>query len=419
MRRGTFRFICRGAGGVALSFVGLLLRLAAPGATPRADADVFTLRSGGSVEGDLIDQDATSLTIRTVVGTVRLARDAVASVTPAVSPFQEYEQRASALADTAEAHFALAEWCAERGLAAERQRHLLRTVELAPDHAQARAALGHVRVGALWVDGRQRTAKADAAAEDDGTAGDDERLARAIQSDWSRRIRAIVSSLLTSRLDRLVAEGRERILQIKDPAAILPLTQALGRGPTAQRRLLVDALSAFPQDEATMNLAVIALADDDDAVRRAALSELVRRQDDRVAAQFRKALASRSGELVRHAATGLALLGRREAVPDLIEVLTAQGKMRVEIPVRRYFGEMQQVFVGQTGVRIGPQGSVGLRPQIGLIDAYGPVIYQTQGRVRDVTIYRTEVLEALKSLTGENFGFEQDKWRQWYQENMP
>jgi hypothetical protein len=33
---------------------------------------------------------------------------------------------------------------------------------------------------------------------------------------------------------------------------------------------------------------------------------------------------------------------------------------------------------------------------------------------RWVTVFRTDVLEALRRITGQNFGFEQDQWREWY-----
>jgi hypothetical protein len=29
------------------------------------------------------------------------------------------------------------------------------------------------------------------------------------------------------------------------------------------------------------------------------------------------------------------------------------------------------------------------------------------------------VLEALKQITGQNFGFEREQWRRWYEENKP
>ena len=43
---------------------------------------------------------------------------------------------------------------------------------------------------------------------------------------------------------------------------------------------------------------------------------------------------------------------------------------------------------------------------------------EVEQRMINVTVFRTEVLEALKRLTGQNFGFEHEQWRLWYEENM-
>ena len=40
-------------------------------------------------------------------------------------------------------------------------------------------------------------------------------------------------------------------------------------------------------------------------------------------------------------------------------------------------------------------------------------------QTQDVTMYRTEVLEALVAITGVNHGFDAAKWRRWYEEHKP
>lgn len=392
-----------------------------------ARADVFTLKTGGTVEGEIIKQDEAGYTVKTVIGTVRLARDMVVNVKTAPSPFAEYEQRLAEVQQTAESHYALANWCGKRGLHSKRREHLKLSIELNPDFEPARKALGYVRVGSLWVDGkkvaRKKTsksteAKKETAAPADDTL-DDRTLVKAIQTNWMRRIRAIKQTyLIPKSLPRMVEQGRDRILAIEDPLAILPLTKNFGKGTLMQRRLLVESLSKFEQDESTMNLAVMTLVDRNGEIRRAAISQLIRRKDERVPAQFRKALGSKNGELVQRAAFALASLDRKEAIPELIEVLTGRARMRVDVPVRRYFGEFTEVFAGNSRIQIGERRSVRIKPQIGVVDSRGVVQVEVEQRVLDVTVYRTEVLEALKRLTGQNFGFEHDKWRLWYQENM-
>ena len=408
---------------LAISGLTFLLALA-----QTARADVFTLKSGGTVEGEIIKQDEAGYTVKTVIGTVRLARDMVVSVKTAPSPFAEYEQRLAEVRQTAESHYALASWCAKRGLNAKRREHLKRSIELSPDFEPARKALGYVRVGALWVNGkkvaRKQTGKSaepknETAAPPNDDTLDDQTLVKSIQTGWMRRIRAIKQTYLLSKsLPQMIKQGRDRILAIEDPLAILPLTRNFGKGTLMQRRLLVEALSKFEQDESTMNLAVMALVDRNAKIRRAVISQLIRRKDERVPAQFRKALGSKNEELVQRAAFALASLDRKEAIPELIEALTGRARMRVYVPVRRYFGEFTEVFAGNSRIQIGERRSVRIKPQIGVVDSRGVVQVEVEQRVHDVTVYRTEVLEALKRLTGQNFGFEHDQWRLWYQENM-
>ncbi len=396
--------------------LSLLLLCAAP-----AIGDVLTLKTGGTIEGEIVKQDESGYTVRTVLGTMHVARSSVVSVTPSETPFAEYRERKAKIGDTARDHFELAQWCADRKMHAERRQHLERAIELDPDFAPARTALGYVRVGGIWVDGRnaaQRKSENAGPAEAEPQDRTDEKVIQSLQGEWARRIRAVRETYLESRLSRLVEEGRKRILEIRDPLAILPLTQNLGRGPLEQRELLVEALKAFEQDEATMNLAVVVLTDRHRSVREAALAELIERKDERVAAQFRKALASKNGELIRRAAAGLAAMDRKEVIPDLIEVLTGRGRMLVEVPVRRLFHDMSADFEsGETTVDVGGR-RVRVKPAVGLIDSGGVVQVEVEQQMRVVTIYRTDVLEALRTLTGQNFGFDYEQWRTWYEENM-
>ena len=345
----------------------VLVSLLAAYSTPGAVADVFRLKTGGTVAGQLLESDAENYRIRTTVGIVRIPVSAVESIETAPTPFEEYDRRVQQLADTAAEQTALAAWCDKQGLKAEQRRHLLRAVELDPDYDPARRALGYVRVGALWVDGRrvvERTPEGQKA--EDAAQADPERLARAIQSQWYLRIRALKQSLLGSTIDRLVQDGRTRILEIKDPLAILPLSQVLSEGDVDCRALLVEALSQFPEDEATLNLAVLGLLDPDADIRTRAATELARRKDPRVVKQYRAALRSGNDVIVTRAAAGLGRLGAAEAVPDLIDALTAGRNKWVEMPVDRYFLEWVTVFAASTVVHLSAGMSATHVPQIGV-----------------------------------------------------
>ena len=67
------------------------------------------------------------------------------------SPKAAYDAVVRSGPDTASARFELAQWCQGHGLEAEARDELFRVTALDPDHAQARAALGHVRVAGQWL----------------------------------------------------------------------------------------------------------------------------------------------------------------------------------------------------------------------------------------------------------------------------
>lgn len=382
-------------------------------AVPAALGDIFHLNTGGTVEGEVLEEKDGSVVIRTVIGTVTLPRSAIVRVEEAPSPFQEYEQRRAAAADTPAAQVELAEWCGQNEMLAERRRHLLRAIELDPNYEPARAALGHVRVGELWVDGRSLERKRDKVK---AKSGDAEQVIAAIQGNWLRRIRSIRTSKLESGVDKFIRAGRAEILEIKDPLAILPLTRVLSEGDESARLLLVDALSNFAEDEALMNLAVLPLVDESPEIRDRALAAVAKRQDPRVNAQYRKALGSQNDTLVLRAAVALGRLREVAAVPELIEVLKARRWRTVEVPVREYFGGFSAVFSQPVYLRMGGSHSVAHNPELGVVDSTGFVSIRSEVQRQKVTVFRTEVLEALRSLTGQDFGFDDAAWRRWYEE---
>ncbi|MEP0845601.1 MAG: HEAT repeat domain-containing protein [Phycisphaerae bacterium] len=389
--------------------------------SPLAVGDVLHLRSGGTVEGEILEQTEIVYRLRTSLGIVSVPVAAVLRVDPAPSPFAEYDRRREQTPDSPEGQYSLAQWCDSVGMRAEKRKHLLRVIELDPEHAGARGALGYVRINGLWVDGRaaeKSAASQPVASEPASAPADPAKLIAQVQNDWTRRIRAIRMNMLDTGSPRIAADGRKRILEIHDPLAILPLTRVLSDGGRYSRETLVLALSQFPQDEATLNLAAMALADPDEQIRRAVLSELLRRNDPRVIPQFREALLTDSDKLIRRAAIALGKLNAEAAVLDLVEVLTTQRRKVVEVPASVYFDACAQKYQSGSSISLGGFSNVRYRPSIGV--AFNPGAFAaTTLEERDVTVFRTEVLEALRAITGKDFGFDAEAWRRWYEEQAP
>lgn len=378
-------------------------------------ADVLRLSSGGVLEGEIVARTKDHFTVRTLIGTVTIGAETVKSVEPGPTVFDEYRQRAAAAPETPAGHTELADWCGETGLTTERRTHLQRALELDPSYEPARTALGQVRVGDLWVDGKTRVERATSQPAPD-PADEQARLAAAIQTQWIRRLRAIQTNLLDTSIDRLVESGRKRVLAIDDPLAIAPMAEVLSGGGVQSRLALVDALAGFSEDEATLNLGVLAIVDPDAGVRRRALSELVKRRDDRVGHQFQRALRTDNDALIRRAAEGLVILKYEPAVPELIDALRVQRRKMVEVVVPSYFAEWQGDYNGAHQVILGGRTYATYRPRVSVAIPGVFVSTETEWQLRDVTVFRSEVLEALKAITGQNFGFDEAAWRRWLEE---
>ena len=213
------------------------------------------------------------------------------------------------------------------------------------------AALGYVRVGALWVDGRRVVERSrEGQKAEDAAQADPERLARAIQSQWFLRLARSSNPCWAARSTGWCRRAG-RILEIRDPLAILPLAQVLSEGDASCRALLVEALSQFPEDEATLNLAVAGLLDPDADVRAQAAIELARRRDPRVVTQYRAALRSGNDVIVPRAA-GAGPAGCHGSGAGFDRRADGGRNEWVEMPVDRYFLEWVTVFTASTVVHL-------------------------------------------------------------------
>jgi len=392
-------------------------------------ADVLFLKSGGRVEGAIIEKNEQGYKVRTTVGKVTIPLDAVTSIEEKPTILDEYERRRGAVEDTAAAHVALALWCEAHELSSGHRTHMREALKLDSDCAPARAALGYVLVEGKWITKRKLekdSAKSNLAdkaesptPEADAATEEARKIIAAIRSQWILQIRAIQSHKLDSGIARLIEDGRRKILEIGDPLAIEPMSRLLSTGSPASRRVLVEALSLFPQDEATANLAMLAIVDPDREIRRRVLLELKRRADPRVIPQFRRALLSDNDELIKRASTGLGIMKATAATPDLIDLLTARRRRLVELDTRIYFRDFQMPFFKLTSFTCGPMVTMYYTPTMG-VSPEGAGFYRVPVNrdyaVRNVTVYRTEVLEALKAITGVNHGFDAKAWRRWFEE---
>jgi hypothetical protein len=107
-------------------------------ATLLARADVVTLKDGRVLEGEVLEDDGTSLKIKLRKGTMTLSRDEVVSVEKKPTPEQQYRERAAKLdAKSAPAQLDLGRWAASKELVEEAVRHLKAAWEIDPKLTEA------------------------------------------------------------------------------------------------------------------------------------------------------------------------------------------------------------------------------------------------------------------------------------------
>lgn len=391
---------------------------------PAVRADTVHLRQGGDVEGQILEQTSENVRVRTLVGVMNVPTDSIDHIDKGATVFDEYDTRRAKAGETAAEQVDLARWCDSKGLKLERRAHYQHAIELDPSCEPARTALGFIKINGLWVDGRAADKSGEAkktarqAAPKPEPASNDEKLIAAMQSQWLQRIRTWRDIMNDNAGDKTADDARRKILELSEPIAINPLARVLSEGGLASRELLVEALGRFPQDEATLNLSVMALADPSENIRTLALSKLVQRDDPRVVPQFRKALQSDNDELIRRASRALGTLKAKSAIPELIELLTARRVKNVQVSLKPavYFNQIAQTFDNQYVVHVG-NANVIYTPAVAVV-ASGPGSgLEPQIEQREVVVFRTEVLEALKRITEVNFGFDDAAWRRWYEEH--
>ncbi len=120
-----------------------------------ARGDVFLLRSGGRIEGELENADQNPRTSYVIAvpggGQITLAAAVVERVQTPRPELAEYETMRRQSSDTVEGQMKLAEWCRDQGLKEQRKTALERVLVLDPEQLEARRLLGYRKVKDQWM----------------------------------------------------------------------------------------------------------------------------------------------------------------------------------------------------------------------------------------------------------------------------
>jgi len=208
---------------------------------------------------------------------------------------------------------------------------------------------------------------------------------------------------------------------IREPAAADPIARILGAGGVEVRMLACEALSQIPSDEALRFLLGFVVADESDAVHQAAVDGLKRRSESRLVEPLVYTVARAAPPLRARAADAIAQLGLHEAVPALIANLRGVVYETVLVPEVR---EPRGFFVGTLIPYVAylrpviARGVATYDPVIGYVGAGGGASQAPETvlvpKTRREVVEQPFVLEALRRLSGEDFGYDQAAWRKWW-----
>lgn len=345
-----------------------------------------------------------------------------------IQAYREYTDRLLTMDGTAASHVALAKWCEGRGLADRARLHWQEALACDADNKEARAALGYVRRGTQWVIAADAAAPGSTATALPAAPPADPTFVKRRQA-LLQEILNVSNTYLNSMDPRVWEEGRRQILMIRDPAAAEPISRILGAGDQEKRRLACEALGAIPGDEAARRLVKFVLADESPEVYGSAVAALAARTDERGLPQLLNALNG-SEKVMQRAAKALGEMGEYRAVPALIAHLkTPEPRIRVYeaqpgaggmSPGPSAYMAIGEIITYVADVEpVVAEGAVAWNPKIGTIPV-GTVLSVHNPRV---TIHRTVielvrqpvVREALKKITGKDFEYDTQAWRDWYE----
>lgn len=410
--------------------------------SPAARADVVRLKNGGELRGELQPPPRTAgrtapaaeaaspatVTIRTLTGAiVTIATEEVEEVVRRRPLLEEYETLRQTTPDTVAAQWELAEWCRQKALAKERARHLARIVELDPAHVAAHRGLGHVRHEGRWTTSDEiMTARGYVKHKGRYVLPQELELLEAEQRDdaaekaWYKQIKLWENWLDSDRAERQ-AEGLNGLRSIHDANAVSALFRTFKNNNNEQKRLLyIEIMGHIPGDKPLNPLVQQSLRDESRLVRDAAVIAIRRKDGASTAIPiYVRALKNEANVTVNRAANALAQLGDETVVPLLIEALVTRHRYKVLVPD-------QSIAISTDGSFA--SGGAAVPPEIAGMLATGqlPNGVQIQGtggqRMKEVVVQRDEqnpsVLSALNLLTREDFGYDEQAWRNWHKAHL-
>lgn len=412
-------------------------------ATADLMADVVKLTDGGELRGVVksppgkprkdLPTASEEILVESLTGAeIVVARDQIAFITRRPRAVEEYESLARRVVDTVEARWQLAEWCRQHGLAEPRKEQLQRILELDPEHKPARYGLGHRRQGNNWTTPEEADAELLATGfvrykgriittlERDLLESNTTRQRE--QNEWRPKIRLWLG-WITGRDASRRADAIVKFRSLRDPDAIPAIVDfLLGETSVEIRQLAVQTLAQMDGQSPVPALVRVALIDPDPSLQSGAFGALTEEQRASAVPIIERALRDESNLIVRRAAILLGKCGVRQAIPSLIDALATSHKVRVPQAPAYAVGFNRDGSQGNSSSGLPPDVEAALRT--GQLP-YGVSIDTSNVRtppVKWVTVrvplQNAEVLDALRALSHQDFGYDKRAWRLWWQAQL-
>ena len=199
------------------------------------------------------------------VGEQWLSADAAASENAWSGKFTTYRQMRDQSPPTADAQIRLARWCATEGLKDQERLHLVSALQLRPTKIQQRDVMNKL--------GLVRYQKSIMPAAEAEALKKKSKEAETAMQEWKprlNRLREDLESRDTARQDA----AREKLLALKDTAAIAPLEAVFAKAKPEAAKVAVAAIAGMKQQAATDSLVRHAVLAPHEEVRKAAAEAL-------------------------------------------------------------------------------------------------------------------------------------------------
>jgi len=388
----------------------ILTLLCATWLTASATADIVVLKSGGRIEGEVIDRgDFVEIRIRAGVSTT-IARKDIKEIIIKKSPIQMYQERARLIADNDSlGHYHLGLWCKDQNLARQAEKEFKKAIKIDPEHAESRKELGHEKIDGKWLTKEEIMTEK-------GFVKYKGRWMPKEDADKKKALADLLKGIKTDIKEIEKAKGEppvhtiEKLSTITNPAALDVLTRALRSKSVHVRIAAVASLGNIGNDKTRKTFLSMTIKDKDNEVRAAcakSLFTLSRRTGKTkelkklIQTMFKQGYPDHR----RAAAEALGNIGDKSFITYIIRALVITIEVRVK-------DDNDPFGVPKTQEEKDKVGKVGWRPRkptaSGGLDI-GPKKNKVKKPWNNV-----KALEALKKMTGQDFGYDQKQWKEWH-----